>query len=165
MDQIDVFVQGEGLKQVTRVRVPKDSRVRDLVAAAQAKGLVPSGAVMLENSDVALDLDAPLDASGIANHGRVHVHRCRQVQVTIHFGAKTLVHTFAPANTVQSVWKWAVAEPQFNLPPTDAHEHALQLCSTSDRPDPDTHLGTLIAAGSANCTVCFDLVPKMRVEG
>lgn len=165
MDQIDVFVQGEGLKQIVRVRVPKGGCVRDLVAAAQAQGLVPGGVVMLENTEAALDLDATLDAAGIAHHGRVHVHCCRQVEVTIHFGARTLTHTFSSSSTVQAVWKWAVAEPQFNLSATDAHEHALQLCDTPNRPDPDTHLGSLVTGRSPNCTLCFDLVPKQRVEG
>jgi hypothetical protein len=165
MEHIDVFVQGEGLKQVVRIRVAKGALVRELIELALALGLVPGGVAALEDCEEALDLDAALDAAGVCHHGRVHVHRCRRTEVSVHYGARTLTQSFPTSSTVQAVWKWAVAAPQFNLSPTDALEHALELCDTAVRPDPDTHLGTLVSGGKAHCALCFNLVPKQRVEG
>jgi hypothetical protein len=63
--------------------------------------------------------------------------------------------------TVHRVKQWAVHE--FGLSKVDATEHVLQLCGSTTRPDEDTHLGALVQY--PECRLCFDLVPKQRVEG
>jgi hypothetical protein len=102
-------------------------------------------------------------AAGITRRSRVHLHRCRQVAVTVNFNADQKAESFPAATTVARVMKWAVSKRGFNLSDVDATEHLLQICGSTDRPDEDVHIGTLVQAGA--CAVCFDLVPKQRVEG
>ncbi len=64
---------------------------------------------------------------------------------------------------ISRVKSWAVSEHAFNLSEIDATEHALQICDSTIRPDEELHLGSF--ATFPVCTICFDLVPKKRVEG
>ncbi|MCZ7600609.1 MAG: hypothetical protein M5U09_26750 [Gammaproteobacteria bacterium] len=107
--------------------------------------------------------NARLDAVGIVHRGRVHVHRCRRVAVSVNFNGDTTGEDFPPSATVGRVKKWAVSKKAFNLQSVDATEHVLQMCNSSTRPDEDVHIGTLVTA--PDCRLCFDLVAKQRVEG
>ncbi len=98
---------------------------------------------------------------GIKNRERIHIHRCRKIKVSVNFNGKEAAESFPPSKTIAKVKRWA--DKQFGIEGVDATEHALQICGTAKRPDEDTHLGTLVR--SRNCEVCFDLVPKKRVEG
>ncbi len=92
---------------------------------------------------------------------RIHVSKCRKIEVTVHFLDKTEERAFAPGARVKKVKAWAVE--QFKLDHHDAAEHVLQLCGSTDRPATDTPLHEL--AKPLACSVCFDLVPEKRVEG
>ena len=105
----------------------------------------------------------PLEAAGIRHRGRVHVHRCRKIQVAVNFNGVTESNHFSPATTVGKIKKWAVSKQVFNLSEIDASEHILQICGSNERPDEDTHLGSLVKF--PDCKICFDLVAKVRVEG
>ena len=165
MANVELFLQGEGIARITLVSVPEDATVRDIVNVARDHGLRPvesdALAVFLENRDEPLEPALSLTAAGIRARSRVHVHTCRKVLVTINFNAEHAAHPFSPAATVAVVKEWA--DLKFKLSGVDATEHALQLCGTTDRPSDDTHIGGLLAPGS--CDLCFDLVPKHRVEG
>ena len=168
MSEIEVFLQGEGLPEIALVRVPADGTVRTIVEAGQAHGLRVSGGkdrpvVLIEESDEPLDLDTTLEAAGIGHRSRVHVHRCRKIAVTVNFNVHQATDMFPPSTTVGRVKKWADDKKQFNLQGVDATDHLLQLCNSTVRPDEDVHIGTLVQ--STSCAVCFDLVPKQRVEG
>ncbi len=163
---IEVFIQGEGLPKIKLIKLPEDAKVRDLIAAASSIGLTvvegESTAVFLEDADEPLDLEASLSASAIRPRCRVHLHRCRRVQVTVNFGTRSEGHPFSPAATVQRVKAWAVKT--FGLSEVDASEHVLQICQSQDqRPADDVHIGALVSG--PHCLLCFDLVPKQRVEG
>jgi hypothetical protein len=167
--ELQVFVQGEGLGQIRLVKADAGSTIGELVAdlaerfggdfaaAAGSGGL----AVTLENDDRELPASSTLEQAGVTDRKRVHVHRCRKVRVSVNFNGATATDDFPPANTVGKVKKWA--DKKFEIDEADATEHALQLCGTADRPDEDAHVGTL-TNGTA-CSICFDLVPKRRVEG
>lgn len=165
MNEIEIFLQGEGIPEITLVRVPSKATVQAIVEAAQAHGMrleeKDHPVVLLEDTEEALDLNRQLDQAGIGHRSRVHVHRCRRVEVSINFQAEQQTRKFSAATTVQRVKQWAVHE--FGLPKVDATEHALQLCGSMTRPDEDIHLGTLVQY--PDCMLCFDLVPKQRVEG
>lgn len=95
-------------------------------------------------------------------HGsRIHLARCRRIKTTIHFMAQTIEREFAPGARVRAVKAWAAHE--LKISPTDAAEHVLQLCGSTDRPPGDTPLHEL--ARGHHCEVCFDFVPEKRVEG
>ena len=38
-DEIELFLQGEGIPDITLVRVPRDGTARDIIQAARAHGL------------------------------------------------------------------------------------------------------------------------------
>ena len=167
MADIEVFVQGRGIPSIILVRVPEEGTVRDLLEVVQGGGArLENGIpviVMLENADEPLPLEVPLAVVGIGHRSRVHVHNCRQIQVTVNFNGSSNERSFPPSVTVGHVHMWAVDKDGFNLPEIDATEHALQVCGTATRPDVDTHIGVLVSA--PGCTLCFDLVAKRRVEG
>ena len=81
----------------------------------------------------------------------------------VHYNGRNLSESFGPGVPMHRVKEWAVGNKGFNLNPVDAAEHVLQLTGTSDRPDEDVHIGSLV--GTTSCGVEFDLVAKVRVEG
>lgn len=167
MAETRLFVQGEGMRDIALVSLPEEATVRDLVDAARAQGLRADDGedliVTIENRDEELDLDAPLRMAGVADRGRVHVHRCKRVAVTVSFNGEQKFNDFPPSTTVKRVTKWALGKDGFDLSDTDAADHLLQLLGSAERPDEDTHIGSLVEI--PECSLRFDLVPKSRVEG
>jgi hypothetical protein len=163
---IEIFLQGEGIPEIQLIRVPHDSTLRDVVKAAQAGGAaitqgVEEVVIFIEDSDRELEIDIRLKDVGIGHRHRLHCHRCRQAEVTVNFNGMTKLHAFPPSKTIAKVKMWA--DDHFGLKGVDATEHALQICGTNSRPDEEVHIGALIHY--PNCKLCFDLVPKKRVEG
>ncbi|MGI8546812.1 MAG: hypothetical protein ACR2M1_05675 [Gemmatimonadaceae bacterium] len=167
METIQVFVQGEGVRDIRLVEVPAGASVRDVVVVAAAHGFPaaadPAAVLFVEDSDDVLAPDLTIEAVGVRHHGSMHVHRCTTVATTVHFNSESKVRNFGPATTVARVKDWAVSTHAFNLTPVDAAEHVLQVTGTQDRPDEDVHIGTLVHA--SHCVLAFDLVAKVRVEG
>ncbi len=166
-DQIELFIQGEGIPKITLVKLgPKDT-VGDIVKVAREYGLsAPEDSevcVFVENTDVTLEPDMKIDGAGLISRSRVHIHRCKSVEVTVNYNQDQKKGFFPPSATVDSVKEWVVAKDQYNLSPVDAAEHVLKVCSSGDQPDEEVHIGTL--AKFPDGTVCFDLVAKQRVEG
>ena len=166
-DYIEIFIQGEGISKITLVRVHIKDTVADIIKVALEHGLsTPEGSevfVLVENTDAPLVLDAKIDEVGLIPRSRVHIHRCRRVEVTVNFNADQLKGFFPPSATVAWVKKWAVGKDGFVLSDLDATEHLLQVCHSTDRPDEDVHIGTLVKV--LDGAICFDLVAKQRVEG
>lgn len=166
-EKIELFVQGEGISDIALVRVPREGTVRDVVEAAAEHGLRVNSEegplVMVEDTDEALDLDAPLQVLGITHRDRVHANRCRHVEVTVNYEAEQKSEYFPPSTTMKKVKKWVDGKRGFDLGDVDAAEHLLQICGSDTRPDEDTHIGSLV--GAPSCSLCFDLVAKQRVEG
>ena len=165
-ETIEVFLQGEGIPEVQLIRVREDGTVRDLlkVARESGAGATQDGeavSVFIEDEEQELALDSRLKDAGIKNRSRVHVHRCRRVEVTVNFNGTSRENQFPSSKTIAKVKRWA--DEQFGLKGVDATEHALQISGTSTRPDEDTHVGSLVS--HPNCRISFDLVPKKRVEG
>jgi hypothetical protein len=94
-------------------------------------------------------------------HPKVHIHRCRKVETRVFFNAREVTHHFSPATTLATVKAWA--DSKFEIDPSHAAEHVLQLQSTVERPSPSTHLGSL--THGQLCAVMFDLVPNERIQG
>ena len=167
-EAVEVFVQAEGSQEIKIVKVGASATVADLLEEVVKAGMLEdsrknAAVCLLEDSDVALRPGDTLTSAKIIHRSRVHVHRCHRVDVTIYFNAANKNRLFSPSATIATVTAWAVGKQGFNLTPTDAVEHVLQLSGSTSRPDEDAHLGTLTAA--PHCAVSFDLVPKRRVEG
>ena len=168
MTEIEIFLQGEGVSGIALVRVQPNGTVQEVLEAAKALGAPADGPggpllVLLEDTEEVLASEVPLERAGIGHRSRVHVHRCRQIEVTVNFNHLHKAKAFPPSATIEAVKRWAVGKEGFGLGEVDAAEHVLQLCNTTIRPDEDIHIGSLVQFPS--CTLCFDLVPKQRVEG
>jgi hypothetical protein len=164
-DDIELFLQGEGIRDIVLIRVPLAGTVREILTAARAAGLAAAEGmeVSLEDEESAIHLDAPIADTPIKHRSRIHVHRCRNVVVKVTFNGTDKEETFRPAATVKRVKRWAVGKKGFDLSDVDAAEHVLQLSGSTERPDEDVHIGTLVT--HPQCAVSFDLVPKVRIEG
>lgn len=167
---IELFLQGEGIKDIALIQIPDEkAKVPDIIEAAKSGGLSisednESFSVFVEGeNEEALDPNASLESIGIRHRSRIHVHRCRKIEVTVNFNGRQEFKAFPPSATIHRIKHWAVSDKGFNLSELDASEHALQICGSSVRPDEETHIGSLVIFPT--CNVCFDLVPKQRVEG
>lgn len=161
---IHLFLQFEGSRRIELVEIDADAPVQEVLAAAsrvgQSKEFAAGAAVFGQQCDDPLDPVATLTAAGIGDKHRVHVHRCRRIEVTLHFSGLTHKLQLPPSATVERVKKLFVEK--IHMSPVDATEHVLQLCGSTDRPEPDIHIGALV---SGTCSLCFDLVPIKRIEG
>lgn len=166
-DEIEIFLQGEGIQDIVLVRIGRAGTVQNIIEVAQLHGLSPSTTdevfVLIEDTETPLALEQTLEIVGIRHRSRVHVHRCRQVTVTVNFNGDHKTHSFPPSTTMARVKQWVVSKDGFNLTEIDATEHLLQICGSSGRPDEDIHIGALVTASM--CEICFDLIAKQRVEG
>lgn len=164
MPTIQLFLQYEGHRRVELVQIDENATVSDLIEAARRAGMSDDrkdgACVFGHDADAPLDMTLTLKAAGVRDKHRVHVHRCKKIEVTLHFNERTEKLSFPPAATVDKVKKEFVKA--IHMSPVDASEHVLQLCGSTDRPDPDTHIGSLVCGC---CTLCFDLVPIKRIEG
>lgn len=167
-NELQLFVQGEGIADMQLVRVAEQSTLRELLGKfssvfteAEVASATDEFIFLLEDSECELVSDKSLKELGFKNRERVHIHRCRKIKVSVNFNGREIADAFPPSRTIAKIKHWA--DKQFGIEGVDATEHALQICGTAKRPDDDTHLGTL--ARHPNCQVCFDLVPKKRVEG
>lgn len=164
-NMIELFVQGEEIGEVALIRVPHDATVREVILKTKTEcGIEASEEeiiVLIEDQDEEIVLDAKLIEIGIGHRHRVHLHRCRRVEVSVNFNGATKKRPFSPSTTIVKIKRWA--DDEFGLKGVDATEHALQICETNKRPDLDTHVGSLVQY--PHCEICFDLVPKKRVEG
>jgi hypothetical protein len=163
MSKINVFLQGEGIKDVVRLQFEPQSTALDVKRACASHGFQANGeaAVFLEDQDEPL-ADAATVASFAGKHGaRLHVHRCRRIVVKVTYSGRVIEHVFGPGRTVGSVKKWATKE--LGIPKEDAAELILQIAGTQDQPDVDVHIGTLATCPA--CALAFDLVPNPRIQG
>lgn len=170
MAKVQIFVQGEGKREIRVVELPAQATVLELIEAAQSQGVTSSNgdhganvSVFAEDSDKPLVPGATLESAGLGNDSSVHLSRCARVTVTVHYNGQGRSDTFGPGVPMHRVKEWAVGKKGFGLDPVDAGEHVLQLTGSSDRPDEDIHIGSLV--GASGCKVEFDLVAKIRVEG
>ena len=166
-DQMELFIQGEGIPKITLLKAhPKDT-IADIVKLARDCGLSsPEDSevyVFVENTDVTLELDVKVDEVGLDSRSRLHIHRCKVVEVTVNFNQDQKKGFFPPSATVEWVQEWAVAKDQYDMSPVDAAEHVLKLCDSGDQPDGEVHIGSLVKIPDG--TLCFDLAPNQRVEG
>lgn len=164
MKKIQLFLQFEGNRRIELIEIDPDVPIREIIVAAIRAGMPDdyrSEAVVFGNEhEEPLDVATTLTAAGIRDKHRVHVHRCRRVEVTLHFNDVIVVQSFPPSTTIERVKRFFVQK--INMSAVDATEHVLQLCGSTDRPEPDQHLGAQV---SCSCSLCFDLVPIKRVEG
>jgi len=160
---LDVFYQGEGIAELQHLAVPPDTTFAAIKTLLVGKhpNLIEAHLFVEGDEDPVADGVLVKERSSSAGL-KVHLHRCRHVEVTVTFNGKTVEHRFSPAATVAHVKHWA-AERKFKMSPEEAGEHVLQIAGTHDRPSAGTHIGTL--TDGKVCGLAFDLVPDERVNG
>src|SRR5688572_2853058 len=109
MPTVQIFLQFEGHPRVELIQLDENATVAELIEAARKAGLPDDRkdgtAVFGHEADTPLDLTLSLKAAGIRDKHRVHVHRCKKVEVTLHFNERTETLSFPPAATVDKVKK------------------------------------------------------------
>ena len=160
MSTLKLFLQFSGHRPVELVEASAEAPARTVLDTAVALGAPAGGELFVADRDAPLDPDKSLHAQGVKDKDRVHVHTCRQIQVTLSFAGDTKHHPFRPSATIAEVKAWFV--DKLHMSPVDATEHVLQITGTSERPDPDTQIGALV---SSACALDLTLVPVKRVEG
>lgn len=167
---IRVYVQSEYLSDIKLVEVDDAATLHDLKRAAQE--LLPAGTDVSEltlsveddqNDDEEADSPEVTHVRELKKDRgiRVHLHRCKHVEVYVRFANETVHRKFRPATTVGRVRNWAGRK--LGMDAGDIAEHVLQVAGTTEQPDVDVHIGTL--ARCPQCSVTFDLVPAHRING
>ncbi len=163
-----IYIQSEHFPDVKLVEVDDAATIDEVKHVALA--LLPPGTdateLTLSIEDDDDDDDAHAHATHIKHlkkeHGvRLHLHRCKHVEVHVRFGTEIVHHQLRPATTVGRVRMWA--GHKLGMAPGDVAEHVLQVAGTTEQPDVDTHIGTLTKC--PHCSVTFDLVPAHRING
>lgn len=163
MSNITIFVQTHGRAELKEAEIAATLAADELRAELSRIGIeiAPETLVFIDEVDEPIRHGSSEPAHGLKHGARVHVTRCHRIKTTVHYMQRTIEHEFAPGTRVRKVKAWAVHE--LKISPTDATEHVLQLCGSTDRPAGDTPLHELTK--DRQCEVCFDFVPEKRVEG
>jgi hypothetical protein len=163
MKSIDLFYQGEGVGEISHIELEPTATFATLKAClAEKHGVSRDALLFLEDEDEPMGEAVLLKDRATAKGLKVHVHRCRHIEVTVTFNGKTAERRFSPSATVARVKRWA-AEHEFGMSEEETGEHVLQLAGTHERPAPGTHIGSL--SDGKICALAFDLVPDERVNG
>lgn len=163
MSKINVFLQGEGIKDIMRLQLEPQSTALDVKHACTSHGLEANGeaVVFLEDQDEPLADAVQVESLAGKNGVRLHIHRCRRVSVKVTYSGRVIEHVFGPGRTIGAVKKWAAKE--LGIAKEDMPELILQIAGTHEQPDMDVHIGTLVAYPA--CVIAFDLVPNPRIQG
>jgi hypothetical protein len=163
MKTIDLFYQVEGLAEIQHLEVTAEASFGDVAARLREKhGLDAEAVLFAEDGEEPLDDNAPVRDLAKAAGVKVHLHRCRQIEVAVTFNREAVDRRFAPGATVARVKQWAAVK-KFGMTEEEAGEHVLQIAGTHDRPSPSTHIGAL--TNRKTCALAFDLVPDERING
>ncbi len=164
MKTIDLFYQGEGLGEVKHLEIDSNATFAHLKSRlVEMHGVAADALIFLEDEDDPIgDDNAPLAKHASKKGLKVHIHRCRHIEVKVTFNGETVDRRFGPGATVAKVKRWA-AQQKFGMSEAEAGEHVLQISGTHERPAPSTHIGSL--TNGKVCNLAFDLVPDERVNG
>src|SRR5262249_4299193 len=125
-------------------------------------GITGDALLFLEDEAEPVDPQHKIRAKAGRAGVKAHIHRCREIEVVVHFKDKTIKETFAPSTTIARVKHWVTVR-KLGMTEEEASHHHLQLTGTTDQPEPGTHIGAL--ASCPKCKVEFDLVTTPKVNG
>ena len=163
MPKIDIFYQGEGIHEIEHTEADANDTVGALKARLTTRHCAGADTrLFLEDREEPLEDTVAVGTVAGPAGAKLHLHRCRRVEVAVTFAGETVTRAFGPGATVASVKRWAT-QRNFGMTEEEAGEHLLQIAGTHDRPAPGTHIGTLAACPA--CRIAFDLVPDERVNG
>jgi len=160
-----IYVQSEFFTDTKLIQVEDGASIEDLKKAS-LELLPPEAHEMEINLFAEDDDDEHEDGKKVEHlktpHGtRVHLHRCKNIDVTVRFAGQTIDHKFRPSTTIGRIRLWA--GKKLGMQPDDIAEHVLQVVGSNEQPDVDVHVGTL--TNHPSCSVELDLVPSHRING
>lgn len=162
MKVIDIFYQGEGLREIQHLEIDSVKSYRELKELIVGKHGVDQEVILfMEDEDDPVDNSDTIKKHPHHNCAKIHLHRCRQIEVTVTFNGEKLLHRFSPSITIARVKQWATTK--LGMSNVEASEHVLQISGTQNRPTAGTHIGSLTAKPC--CQLSFDLVPDQRING
>lgn len=159
-----IYVQVEGQKKPQMIEIASNARIKDVLAPLAAQGIhVGDDVVMfVEDEERELPHHGHLHEHGIKHRDRLHCHRCRKIEVRVSLNGTNHCQAFPPSARVAKVKEWAASAFEKNgFEGLD--EMALQLAGTTERPEADVHIGTLVTY--PNCEIAFNLIGKPLVQG
>lgn len=162
--KINVFLQGEEIKDVLRLEFEPQHTAADVRRACASRLGIPVDegmAVFLEDGEERVDESATVESLAGKHGVRLHLHRCHRIAVKVTYSARTVENAFGPGTSIGAVKRWAAGK--FGISKDDAAELLLQIAGTHEQPDVDVHIGTLAACPA--CALAFDLVPNPRIQG
>jgi len=163
-----VYIQSEYFPDVKLVEIDDHATIEELKRVVLA--LLPAGT---DSSELILSVEDDEDnchakATHVKHlkkekeHGiRVHLHRCKHVDVQVRFGADVVNHQFPPATTISRIRLWV--GHKLGMKPGDIADHVLQIAGTNKQPEGDIHIGSLVKC--PQCSITFDFVPAHRING
>lgn len=157
-----IHVHFSGQKEVSGFELTDEETVGSLIQRLCNEGHLrdfkpEEWSICVEDSDAELEHDCRLERG---KHKRIHISRCRKVEVSISFNGTTKAHPFAAATTLRKVIEWA--RDKFGV---DKKEKlVLRLDNAESEPlDPDSHVGSY--ASHPNCLSSFFLTPSPKIQG
>jgi len=113
--------------------------------------------ICIEDADEELAHDCHLE---IGKHKRIHICRCKKVDVSVIFNGVTQSHPFRPGTTLRKVILWA----QEKFAVDKKEKLVLRLTNSESEPlDPDSHVGSYVV--HPHCHVTFYLTPCVKIQG
>ncbi len=162
MANIDVFFTAEHIAQVSIIEADPKHTIEVIQAEVRRRhGGEETLLVFLEDSDEPLEATVVVEELAKKGPVKVHLHRCRHVEVAVTYNGKTVKHPFGPGTTIARIKRWAAEK--LGIGPGDASELLLQIHGTTDRPSLSTHVGTLVKC--PHCAIAFDFVTNVKVNG
>jgi hypothetical protein len=163
MKTIDLYYQGEGLAEIQHLEIAAEATFGEVAARLREEhGLEAEALLFAEDGEEPLAEEAPVRSLAKGTGLKLHLHRCRQIEVAVTFNRETVNRRFGPGATVARVKHWAAVK-KFGMTEEESGEHVLQIAGTHDRPSPGTHIGAL--TDRKTCALAFDLVPDERING
>lgn len=163
-ESVRMSISVEGSGEVWALEVPGSLKVGDLqshLADQHNRPNIKEMAVSVEDQEAPASSDTTLsDLVQGARRGRIHLHHCRRVMVTVEYNSKTHTRAFPPSATVHRVLIWAISKAAFDLE-AEAHDLELQLSGADAALQQNVHIGTL----ATDCQLMLQLVPKDRPQG
>ncbi|MER8674600.1 hypothetical protein [Mesorhizobium sp. M0037] len=163
MDNIDIYYQGETIRSFEHLEIGAEEAFASLQSLiAKKHGISDKAFLFVEDEDDPVEAKAKVRSKAGRSGVKVHIHRCRKVEVVVHFKDKSFHDAFAPGATIARVKHW-VAVRKLGMTDEEASHHHLQVTGTTNQPEPSTHIGTLVE--HPRCRVEFDLVTTPKVNG
>ncbi len=163
MSTITVFIMTDGRDGLVERKLDSGTTIKDLHKVLSEVGVEITRETheFLGSAEEPLPKDPKTVIRDLKDGVRIHVTRCRRIQVTVNYLERSEDHRFSPGARLREVKEWAARKLKIDA--KDAAEHVLQICGSAKRPSSDTTLHEL--TDNKVCAVCFDLVPEKRVEG